>query len=449
MNISLHQQSETDAIITLKLDESDYQLKVSTKLKEYAKKANIKGFRQGMVPAGVVKKMVGKSILMEEINHIISHSITDYIKEKKIKVLGDPMPYQERQPTIDWDFQKDFEFVFQVGMAADFKVDLSPNVNISKYKIEVDDAVLQETLAKTRERYSKPNYSEIEISEVTDILYGEIENANEEAKKNSSIIIRKVKASEQSKFIGLKKDDIIEFDALQILEDAEDQAAALGLGPGELDGVDGKVSVKITFVNRTVPAEFNQELFDQVFGKDAVSTEEDFINKVKESIAVNYERETDHLLDHEIDHHLMDTTSVNLPDEFLKRWLKITGDGTITDDVLDKEFNDYKKSIKLDLIKAQIAEENNIKVETKEVQERAKMMVLSQFGGQTYAMQLMDRMDSIAENYLKGNNGQNFMKLYNALRTEKIMSAIKSLITISEKQVSLEEFKKEVDAHRH
>lgn len=447
MNISLNQLTATDGSITIKIDEQDYQSKVATKLKDYAKKANIKGFRQGMVPAGVVKKMFGKSILVEEVNQIISSSINNFIKEKKLKVLGDPMPDTEKTPNIDWDFQKEFEFVFKVGMAAEFKVDLSSKVKIKKYSIEIDQTVIDETILETRKRYGKPTYPE--ISEAGDILYGEITGATPEEKKNTYIIIDKAKKKEQKKFLGVKKDDIVEFNAKEAFESAADQANALGIHEGDLAHVDGHATVKVTFVSRVEPAEINQELFDKVFGKDTVKTEEEFVNKIKETIGENYERETNHLLDHEIEHHLMDTTNIALPDAFLKHWLKNTGDGSITDEVLEKEFNDYKNSIKMDLIKNQIAEENKISVESAEVRDRARQLVISQFGGEAVAAQLSDRIDQIADNYLQGNNGQNFMRLYNALRTEKVMAVIKGLITVTEKKVSLDEFKKAVAEHQH
>ena len=447
MNITLDQHSKTDGLITVKIEEQDYLPKVNTKIKDYAKKANIKGFRQGMVPTGVVKKMFGKSILVEEVNHIISHSINDYIKEKNLKVLGDPMPDNEKTPSIDWDTQKNFEFVFQVGMAAEFKVDLSSKVKITKHTIEVDESVIQDTLLETRKRYGQPTYPE--SSEITDILYGEIVGDNPEEKKNSYLIIEKVNQKEQKKFLGVKKDDVIEFDVHKTFENATDKANALGVSETDLENKDGNIAVKITFVSRVLPAELNQELFDKVFGKDVVKSEEEFVGKVKETIASNYDRESNHLLEHEIEHHLMDHTKIELPEVFLKNWLKNTGDGKITDEVLDKEFNEYKNSIKLDLIKNQIAEDYKIKVETKDVQEKAKAMVISQFGGEAAAEQLKDRIDQIAGNYLQGNNGQNFMRLYNMLRSEKIMEQIKSMITIPEKKVSLDEFKKLAESHRH
>lgn len=447
MNISLNQQTTTDGSITIKIEEQDYQSRVANKLKDYAKKANIKGFRQGMVPQGVVKKMFGKSILVEEVNAIISSSINNFIKEKNLKVLGDPMPDTDKTPNIDWDFQKDFEFVFKVGMAGDFKVDLSSKVKIDKYKIEVDDKIVEETLLETRKRYGKPTYPE--LSENTDILYGEIAGATAEEKRNTYIIIEKAKAKEQKKFIGLKKDDTVVFNAKDAFESPADQANALGIHEGELGTTDGQANMKVTIVSRIEPAAINQELFDKVFGKDSVKTDEEFTNKVKETIESNYEREANHLLEHEIEHHLMDHTHITLPEEFLKHWLKNTGDGSITDEVLEKEFKDYKNSIKMDLIKNQIAEENKISVESGDVRERAKQMVISQFGGEAAVELLKDRIDQITDNYLQGNNGQNFMRLYNGLRTEKIMGVIKGLITVNEKKVTLDEFKKAVAEHQH
>jgi trigger factor len=332
-------------------------------------------------------------------------------------------------------------------MAAEFKVDLSSKVKITKHIIEVDESVIQYTLLETRKRYGQPTYPD--ASEITDILYGEIQGANPEEKKNSYLIIEKVKKKEQKQFLGVKKDDVIEFDVNQIFDDNSDKANALGVPEEEVEGKDGKVTVKVNFVSRTLPAELNLELFDKVFGKDVVKTEEEFLNKIKETIASNYNRESNHLLEHEIEHHLMDHTKIELPEVFLKNWLKNTGEGKITDDVLDKEFNDYKNSIKMDLIKNQIAEENKVTVETKDVQEKAKAMVISQFGGEAVAEQLKDRIDQIADNYLQGNNGQNFMRLYNMLRTEKVMEQVKSMITIAEKKVTLDEFKKLVAAHNH
>ena len=451
MNITLDKQNTTDALIKIKLTESDYLPKVEEKLREYSRKANIKGFRQGKVPSSVVKKMFGKPILAEIVNQQISHSLSDYIKDNKLRILGDPLPNSDKARAIDWDNQKDFEFEFQVGMVDDFQYELSSNVKIKSYAIEMDDKVLNDALTDLKLRFGK--VTNPEVSEVSDNLFGEIVAVDgartEEAKKSSYISIEKVEKEEQKKFIGLKKDDEIEFDITKIFTDKNFIAQAINISAEEAKSASGKYTVKITTISRSEVAEINPDFFDKVFGKDVVKTEEEFIAKIKETIAENYKRETDHLLDHEIQHHFVDNTKMNMPDNFLKLWLKATSGGKVTDDILEKEFVQYKDTLKWDLVKNKIAEDLKITVGADAVKSKAKEMILQQFGGQAFAEQPGDKMDGIVDNYLSGQDGKNFMNLYNQLRSEKIMKAIRETITLTEKKVSLDEFKKVTAEHNH
>jgi trigger factor len=211
----------------------------------------------------------------------------------------------------------------------------------------------------------------------------------------------------------------------------------------------GKYIIKIETVSRAEPAEINQELFDRVFGKDSVTTKDEFETKVTETITGNYQRETDYFLEHNIEDHFVVNTKINLPESFLRDWLKTTGEGKITDEVLTKEFDAYTRNLKWDLIKNKIADDNKIKVETDEVKSKAKELIVSQFGGAAFAEQMKDKLDSFADNYLSHENGQNFMKIYNQLRNEKIFSHIKENLTILEKKVSVDEFKTIVAEHKH
>lgn len=452
MNITLDKQNTTDGLIKIKLTESDYQPKVEEKVRDYSRKANIKGFRQGKVPSGVIKKMFGKSILVEQVNQLISHSVSNYIKDNKLRILGDPIPNSDKARTIDWDNQKDFEFEFQVGMVDDFQYDLSSKVKIKSYSIEVDEKVIEETLGDLKQRFGKVSYPE--VSEATDNLFGEIVGIDgvlrsEEEKKSSYISVEKVEKKEQKKFVGLKKEDEVEFDITKIFTDERLTAQAINVPIEEAKTAIGKYTIKITTISRTEPAEINVELFDKVFGKEVVKNEEEFIVKIKETISENYKRETDHLLDHEIQHHFVDHTKIDMPDNFLKLWLKATSEGKVTDDILEKEFKQYKESLKWDLVKNKIAEDLKITVEAAEVKNKAKEMILQQFGGQAFAEQLGDKMDGIADNYLSDQDGKNFMNLYNQLRSEKIMKTIRETITVTEKKVNLEEFKKVTAEHKH
>jgi len=448
LEITLNKKTNTEGVIKIKLTEGDYQPHVEEKVKDYSRKANIKGFRQGKVPSGVIKKMFGKSILVDEINHLLSHKLSDYIKDNNIKILGDPLPNQEKARQIDWDAQKDFEFEYEIGMVEDFSYEVSSKVKVNSYPIEVDQKTIDETLTDLKKRFGKVSYPE--TSEADDNLFGELSAKEGDFKKEHAFIaIEKVEKKEQKKFIGLKKDEEVEFEISKLFTEDADVAQLLGVSEEEAKAAKGKYTFKINTISRVEPAAVNSELFDRVFGKDVVTTEEDFINKVKETISENYKREAEHFLDHNIEDYFIQNTSINLPDDFLKSWLKSSSNGEVTEEVISKEFEHYKRGLKWDLVKNRVAEDNKITVEAEEVRNKAKELIVAQFGGQVFVEQLGDRLDGIADNYLQNENGQNFMRLYNQLRGEKILKFIKDNITVQEKKVSVEEFKKIVAEHKH
>ena len=453
MEITLNKLNNTEGVNKIRLTEGDYQPHVEEKVRDYSRKANIKGFRQGKVPAGVIKKMFGKSILVDEINHVLSHKLSDYIKENNLKILGEPLPNQEKSRTIDWDAQKDFEFEYQVGMVDEFKYELGKNVVVKSYPIEIDQKVIDSTLEDVRTRFGKTTYPE--ASEIGDNIFGELRSAELKdgepvlKKEYAFIASEKIEKAVQPKFTGLKKDDVVEFEVENTLKDKEAIAQLLNISEEEAKDAKGNYSLKVTNISRVENADLNQELFDRVFGKDTVTTEEQFIEKVKETISENYKRESEHFLDHNIEDYYISNTQIELPDEFLRSWLKISSEGKITDSVLSQEFEDYKRSLKWDLVKNKIAEDNKITVEADEVRAKAKELIVGQFGGQAFADQIADRLDGIADNYLQHENGQNFMKLYNQLRTEKILNFIKERITLEEKKVTVDEFKHITSTHKH
>lgn len=448
MNITLDQSTPTDGVIKIQLAETDYLPKVEEKVREYSRKMHIKGFREGKVPTGVVKKMYGRTILVEEVNHLLSHSVSDYIKEKKLTVLGDPIPNREKAQLIDWDTQRDFEFEFQIGMVQEFSVDVSTKIKLPHYQIEVDDKVINDAIEDMKRRFG--TVTNPEVSAADDNVFGEITGPDGTV-KSSYVQVEKLAKGEQKKFVGLKKDDLVSFDVKKITTDNAVLAQIMNVTEEEAGKLEGAYTLKVTNISHMVPAEVNQDLFDKVFGKDVVKNEEEFSNKIRETISENYQRESNHLLEHEIQHYLVDHTKVNMPDAFLKAWLKSTGEGKITDEVIGKEFEDYKKGLKWDLIKNKLSESLQVAVEPGEVRERAKQMLAQQFGGPAIMEQLGDKFDAIADNYLSGQDGkgENFMRVYNQVRHEKLMKATKEKVTLTEKKVTLDEFKKAVEEHAH
>ena len=438
MDISLDKKSATEASIKIKLNEADYQPKVEEKIKEYRRKANIKGFRPGKVPEGMIRKMYGKAIMVDEINNLLSKSVSDYIKENKIKILGDPLPNTEEAEKVDWDNQKEFEFTYDIGTPGEFQLDLSDKIKVDTYEIEVDEKVMNETLDNLKKQFGK--MSNPETSEAGDMLYGEIKSGEGDLVHTGIISIEEIADKEQRKFIGLKKEDTVTFDIQETFKDATGISRATGKNEEEAKELKGNFTFTVQNINRREPAELNQEMFDKVFGKDAVKSEEEFINKIKETISENYNREANNYAENQIQETILENSSIELPDEFLKRWLLVANQGKVTAADIEREYEMYTKDLRWNLIMNRISEENEVKVEHEDVMSKVKDMIRQQLAGSGLSG-MEDNLDAFAQNYIQGENGQNYMKVFNQVQSEKVMEVVKSKIQVNEKKISADDFR--------
>lgn len=440
MEIILEKKDKATATIKVNLKETDYLPKVAEKVKEYSKKVNLKGFRPGKVPPALIEKMYGKSIKIDEINHLLSHSIQNYIKENKIAILGDPLPDKNSVAGIDWENQKDFNFNYNIGLVPEFKYELSDKVKILKYEIQIEDKVVNETLENLRNQYGKMAHPE-ESSE-GDFLYGELKEINGSFQSQTLIPLNKIRKSEVKQFTGLKKGEKVEFDIKKVFEDSAAIAHATGLSKEEAEKKEGEFELTLTNISRSEPAQMDQEFFDRIFGKDAVKTEEEFRNKLKETIGENYSRESENLLNQEIQKTLVEKTKIELPDDFIKEWLLSANEGKVTKEQIESEYEHYLKELKWILIRNKIGEDNNIKVENDDVVSKTKEMILQQFGNMPLSKEMNESLNKIADNYLKQDNGKNYVKIFEQVFYERVMKFIKTQIKIEAKKVSVEEFKK-------
>lgn len=442
MDITLDKKNTTEGFIKIRLIETDYQQKVDEKVKDYAKKANIKGFRQGKVPSGVIRKLYGKSIMVEEINHILSHALTDYIKENDIKLIGEPIPETEKTKDIDWDNQKEFEFEYFIGLIDEFTYELNQKVKVKKYKIATDKKVMDSTFDDIKKQYGK--MTNPDVSEEGDSIFGSLVIGDRE--NDNLIEIKDIEKKEKKKFIGVKKDDQITFDLRTAIKDDVVIARIFSVTIEEAGEIKGEVTLTVKNINRTEPAEFNQELFDKTFGKDEVKSVKEFEEKVKETIEGNYDREAEYFLNKEIRDTLVGKTKIEIPDEFLKRWILFSNEGKISSEDIEKDYDSYTNELKWSLISNRINEDEKIKVENEEVMDEARNQVITQFGGPAVAQQFGDKLDGIVSNFLNSENGQNYGRIFNQLKSEKTVAVIKEKITITEKKISLDEFKKLAEA---
>ncbi|GIV36823.1 MAG: trigger factor [Cyclobacteriaceae bacterium] len=444
MEITLSKKNKTEGLLTIRMSRADYLPRFEEKLKEYARHAHIKGFRQGKVPTGLIKKMYGRSIFADEINHLLNQHISEYIKNQKLNVVGDLMPASPGPASWDADTTEEVEMQFHVGLADEFTCELSEKIKFNRYTIEVADQVVQDTVQDLRKRFSKSAYPE--CSEPGDDVYGTLQSDDGALQCSAYLRYEWLTPEGQQLITGRKKGDELELTLPDIISSPEYIGRMFSVKTEEEDKLKGKFRLKVMGITRMLPAEMNQEFFDRVFGKDVATTEEAFLNKVRETIAANYNRETEAFLHHEIEDHLIKNTKINLPEDFLRNWLKTVNPDKFTDEVLEKEFPAFLRTLKWNLIKKKIAEDHQINVTEEEVANRAANLLVQEFGA---SEALLSQLDKLVHNYLTHENGRNFNRLYDQLQLEKIMNAIKEKIKLNEKSITLEEFRKMVEKHNH
>ncbi|AWW29760.1 trigger factor [Echinicola strongylocentroti] len=437
MEIKLDKQSANQASIKINLNEADYQPKVDAKIKDYAKKSNIKGFRPGKAPIGMVKKMYGTSVLVEEINDILSKSLSDYIKEQSFKILGEPLPVVEDADAIDWKNQKEFEFEYRIGFVENVDITLDKSIKATDYKLKVDKKAIDDAIANLRGQYGK--MTNPEVSQENDFLYGDLKAADGSFEQALSLPLSKFDGRSVKKFIGVEKGAEIEFDPSKAIK--SDLAEVLGVSEEEAEKVSGNYTFTVQNINRTEDADMDQEFFDKVFGPDQVKTEEEFTAKIEEILGDNYNKETKVFTEEKIKETLTEKANIELPEAFLKEWLIKANEGKVSEEDVEKEFPIYAKQLTWSLISNKLAEENEVKAEHEDVIAKTQEMVREQLAASGLGSQMEDNMDMFVNNYLQGNEGQNYMQMLTAVQNDKVLELVKEKITLKEEKIDVEKFK--------
>lgn len=438
METSFEQKSSTLGALKIVLTEEDYKAGVDKKIKEYSRKAVVKGFRPGHVPVGYIKKIYGKSLLVDEVINTVSKQVTDYIKANSLRVVGDPLPNEEAYQ-IDWDTDTTFAFEYEVGMASEFSVDVENLPTVQAYKIEASEERVNEAIEDLKKRFGKD--IEPETSEMGDLLFGKLTQAESGYESQSGIPTDKVKADLQEKFVGLTAESTVKFDIQSLFEDIKSLGFATGKSDEDAAAMQGEFEFTVEKISRVTPAELGQELFDKVLGEGKASNDEEFRAELKKIIEENYVRESDFLLDFEVEKSLLATTNIELPDEFLKRWLFRVNEGKFMEEEIEKDYDAFARGLRLDLIRTEVADKNkdDIKVEFDDVVEVVKAEIRGYFGGQGFEG-MEDFIDQMARKRLKENKDNEFRNYFNKAFGNKVLAFVRSKTKVDTKNVSVEEF---------
>ena len=448
MNVSFQNIDKVSGLLTVKLEKADYQEKVDKSLKTFRQKAQIPGFRKGMVPMSLVKKMYGKSVIAEEVNKLLSEKVYDYIKSNNVNMLGEPLPNEEKQQVIDFDTMEEFEFVFDIALAPEFKAEVSNTDKVDYYTIEVTDEMVENQVKAYTQRNGK--YDQVSAYEDNDMLKGLIaeldENGNTKEggiQVEGAVLMPSYMKNEEQKaiFANAKVNDVLVFNPNAAYDghDAE-IASLLKIEKEAAAEMKSNFSFQVVEITRFVPGDLNQELFDQVFGKDAVKTEEEFRAKVKEGIAAQFVADSDYKFLIDARKMLMEKVGkLEFPDALLKRIMLLNNKEKGEEFVAEN----YEKSVEeltWHLIKEQLVKDNEIKVEQEDVINMAKDATKAQFA--QYGMMTVpeDILENYAQEMLKKK--ENVDGLVGRVVEAKLATALKAKVTLNNKTVSMEEFNK-------
>jgi trigger factor len=446
MNISQEKKDNLNAVITININPEDYQTRVDKAIKDQAKKAKIPGFRPGMVPAAHIKRMYGKSILVDEINNLLSDTLNNYLNEQQMEVLGQPLPQMDDTKEYNWDFADNFEFNYEVGLAPDFTIDLSSKDKLTQYDIKVDDETLAARIKNLRKSYGK--MSNPDVSADDDVLYGELKQLSPDGSvfeggitHTGSIRLDQVQDEKIKKsLIGLKKGDEVVLDVQQAYNnDAARIAGILNIDEETAAGLKSKFNLSVKNVNRLDEADLNQEFFDKLFGEGVVKNEEEFKAKVTEEIEVMMAQDSDRKLQNDIYKYATDKIQFELPDEFLKRWLRATNE-KLDEAELQGGYADFAKGLKWTLIGNKIIKDNNIEIKYEDVFQTAKQRLDAQF--RMYSPQPLaeDQLAQYTVQFLQ--NKENANRIFDEVKGQKVIDYIRSVITLDKKEITHTEFAK-------
>ncbi|MBS1595709.1 MAG: trigger factor [Bacteroidetes bacterium] len=449
MDITQEKAGDLKSIVRIKLKKEDYEPKVTSALKNLAKKANVPGFRKGMVPTGMVKKMYGNSVLAEEINKNLNDEMWKYLQDNKIDILGQPIP-AESQDLLDLDINnmKDVDFAYEVGHAPEIDLGyITQAPAFTKYKIAVEEKMIDEEVDRIRKRFATYEYPEnVEANDILSLTIEEL-NADGSLKEGgvstvSSVMMDLIKPDHQAAFLALTKGGSLEANVWDIVDRDKEGIAKNILNMSDLSKIDEvgtKFKLTLNNITRSKPADIDEEFFKKVYGEEGPKTEAEMRENIKKELESYFDGQADGYLINDLYKAVIENVNVTLPDDFMKRWIKLANEKKVTDEEIEKDYPRFAKQLRWDLITRKIVRENNIQNTAEEVRERVRMNTIQQL----YSYGLRDMGGDWVEQFIDKQmaDKKNLEQTGEQLLIDKVMQHIKSLVKTKEQPISIDEFK--------
>lgn len=441
-----------NAVLTITLEKSEYEPKFNTELKKYRKQANMKGFRKGRTPMSVLKKMYGQSVLADVINEMLQKELNEYLNAQDFRILGQPLPSEEQQPLdIDVKSMDDYEFKFDLGISPDIEVEgADEEATYEKMVVEISEEKIEEDLQAARKREGEREAVEDDTVKDNDLVkFKAIELEGDAPKEEgietefSILVSDNTKEALKEELKEKKAGDSIRFNVNELEEDRDEEYIRkyyLNLEEGDERAYNDTFEATIEEVSRIAPAELNKEFFDKAFGEGNVTSEEEAREYLRDQTARFYDRQAEALVSREIQERLIEQNDIEFPVDFLKRWMKATNEG-VTDETVEKEFENFRDSLKWSLIRNELVERFGIELTENDIVTAAKQRIMNYFGGQMVPG-MEEVVNSTAMQMLQDE--KQVEQLSQEVLNDRIFEVLLETVSLEEKKVSLEEFEEEV-----
>ncbi len=451
MNIKKDSIDELNAVLTIRIEKPDYEERVDNILKDYRKKARFDGFRPGKVPQGLVNKLYRKPILAEEINKVMAESLGKYLVDEKLNILGEPLPNADKPVNIDWDNDSEFEFAFDIGLAPELDIAVTEKDKIPYYIIAVD----KDEIARQVDRMATRFGTYKDADEVTGdelVRAGMVEVDGDNNPVENGVVVDE--GSISLEFVGdekikkqfkkLKAGDQLVIDVKKAFTNETDLAALLKVDKEKLKDISNHFQLTLKSVSKFEKAAVDQELFDKVYGKDVVKSQEEFEQKITDELKVAFDRNSDYKFSMDAKDFYIGKFKGDLPSTFLKRWLLHSNEGKVTAEQIDKDFDHFLTDLKWQLIKGKITRDNSLKIEEEALLDHVKEAIRQQFI-QYYGIGEVpvDMLEKYAKESLAREDERN--RYIESMNEQNVYDFIKKTVKLDNKDITLEKFNKLFD----
>ena len=435
MNVTKNQPDALNYQVTIEIAAADYAEPLRKRLNEYRRKADIKGFRRGMAPMGLIQRMYGDQALYESVNSMVANSLEQFISEEKIRVVGEPMPAED-QPQLSWEAGKDFTFKFDIAQTPELCFDVTKEDKVPYYDINITAAEKKQNREQLLQQYG--SLQEGKKAGENDYIVADIENEGHKA-EGVYVSIAQVAEEARGAFIGKKAGDKFDLDVNAAFVNETDRAAMLKVDKAQLSSLNPMFTFTVVNVKTYVPAEENQETYDKIFGEGAVTTPEQFEEKIVERIKGQHEQEANYRFGTDVRKYFVDKAGQELPEAFLKRWLVYANDGKFTAEQVEKEFPAFVEDFKWQLVRGYIMQKFGLKVAHEDILNAAKSYVAYQYAMYGMAGIPQNIIDSSAENMLQDQN--QYRRLEEQCEDNIAIAKVREEVTLQTKKISMEKFR--------